>query len=140
MLHSSNKHASELLSGVDDDAKQESAKQGSAKQESTKQESTEQGSAEQESTKQGSAEQENAKTEDAEQEDGATSTLGAALTSDLLSDRDDWPKWLIDGIDHLQIISSAKSWITLLVGIVKLKQSLGFPSAVSKHDIVLKAD
>ncbi len=130
MLHSSNKHASELLSGVDDDAKQESAKQGSAKQESTKQESTEQGS----------AEQENAETEDAEQEDGATLTLGATLTSDLLSDRDDWPKWLIDGIDHLQIISSAKSWITLLVGIVKLERSLGFPSAVSEHDIVLKAD
>ena len=130
MLHSSNKHASELLSGVDDDTEQENAEQ----------ESAEQGSAEQESAKQGSAEQENTETEDAEQEDGATSTLGAALTSDLLSDRDDWPKWLIDGIDHLQIISSAKSWITLLVGIVKLKQSLGFPSAVSKHDIVLKAD
>ncbi len=119
-----------MLSGVDDDAKQESAKQGSAKQESTKQESTEQGS----------AEQENAKTEDAKQENGATSTLGAVLTLDLLSDRDDWPKWLIDGIDHLQIISSAKSWITLLVGIVKLERSLGFPSAVSEHDIVLKAD
>ncbi len=130
MLHSSNKRASELLSGVDDDAKQENAEQ----------ESAEQGSAEQESAEQGSAEQENAETEDAEQEDGATSTLGAALTSDLLSDHDDWPKWLIDGIDHLQIISSAKSWITLLAGIVKLEQSLGFPSAVSEHDIVLKAD
>jgi len=130
LLHSSNKRASELLSGVDDDTEQENAKQ----------ESAEQGSAEQESAKQGSAKQENAKTEDAEQEDGATSTLGAALTSDLLSDRDDWPKWLIDGIDHLQIISSVKSWITLLAGIVKLKRSLGFPSAVSEHDIVLKAD
>ena len=130
MLHSSNKRASELLSGVDDDAEQENAKQESAKQ----------GSAKQESAEQGSAEQENAETEDAEQEDGATSTLGAALTSDLLSDHDDWPKWLIDGIDHLQIISSAKSWITLLVGIVKLERSLGFPSAVSEHDIVLKAD
>ncbi len=135
MLHSSNKRASELLSGVDDNAKQENAKQESAKQGSAKQESAEQGS-----TKQGSTEQENAETEDAEQEDGATSTLGAALTLDLLSDRDDWPKWLIDGIDHLQIISSAKSWITLLAGIVKLERSLGFPSAVSEHDIVLKAD
>ena len=130
MLHSSNKCASELLSSVDDDAEQENAEQ----------ESAEQGSTEQESTEQGSAKQENAETEDAEQEDGATSTLGAALTSDLLSDRDDWPKWLIDGIDHLQIISSAKSWITLLAGIVKLERSLGFPSAVSEHDIVLKAD
>jgi hypothetical protein len=115
LLHSSNKRASELLSGVDDDAEQESAEQGSA-------------------------EQENAETEDAEQEDGATSTLGAALTSDLLSDCDDWPKWLIDGIDHLRIISCVKSWITLLAGIVKLERSLGFPSTVSERDIVLKAD
>jgi hypothetical protein len=123
LLHSSNERASELLSGVDDDAKQEN---------------TEQESAEQGSTEQGSAEHENAETEDAEQEDGATSTLGATLTSDLLSDHDDWPKWLIDGIDHLQIISCAKSWITLLAGIVKLDRSLGFPTAVrvSEHDIV----
>ena len=111
MLHSSNKHASELLSSVDDNAKQENAEQ----------ESTEQGSTEHESTEQGSAEQENAETENAEQEDSAILTLGATLTLDLLSDCDNWPKWLIDGIDHLQIISSAKSWIILLVGIVKLE-------------------
>jgi hypothetical protein len=109
LLYSSNKCASELLSGVDNDA-----------------------------------EQENAETKDTKQEDGATLTLGAALTLELLSDHDGWPKWLIDGIDHLQSISCAEScqlsWITLLAGIVKLKQSLGFPSAVSKCDIVLKAD
>ncbi len=41
---------------------------------------------------------------------GATLTLGTVATSgatsalDLLSEHDNWPKWFVDGINHLQSI------------------------------------
>ena len=59
-----------------------------------------------------------------------------------LSDRDDWPKWFVDAIDHLQIISNAEMWVTLLANFVKLERSLGFPSMVSRNiaAMCVKAD
>jgi hypothetical protein len=90
--------------------------------ESTKQENAEQENAGQEGAKLQSAKQESAKQENAKpepedvEEDVAPLTLGAALTLDLLSDHDDWPNWLIDGIDHLQIISTKEPWITFACG------------------------
>jgi hypothetical protein len=84
----------------------------------------------------GTVEQEDieAEQEGPEQGYGATSTSSAGgSTLDL---RDDWPRWLVDGIGGLQKISKAESWVTLLVSIVEFERSLGFTCTVSKHDLV----
>ena len=87
--------------------------------------------------------QEDAQQEDPEQEDpeepeqtGPERSDQDVVTSpsDLaqLSDRDDWPKWFVDAIDHLQIISNAKMWVALVANFIKLERSLGFPRMVRK--------
>ena len=76
---------------------------------------------------------------------GAASTIGAAstpdtlatssasVTSDLLSDRDDWPRWFVDGVDYLQDVLTTETWVALLESFVRLERSLGFTGMVSKH-------
>lgn len=147
------------------DAEQGDSEQGDAKQGDAKQGDTEQGDAEQADTEQGDAKQGDAEQDDAEQADngreqdgdgreqdndddpeqgdgvtGTTSTSGAESTLDVLSDRDDWPRWFVDAVDYLQSISMAKSWTTLLASIVKFERSLGFAGAVSDLINLLKVD
>ena len=64
---------------------------------------------------------------DSEQDDEVATT--SALT---LGSADDWPKWFVDGIEHLKTISKAEPWFTLLVNFTKFERSLGFTSTVSK--------
>ena len=65
---------------------------------------------------------------------GAAPEVTVALpTSGPLLERDDWPQWLVDGVDYLQGVSTVETWTTFLVSFVRLERSLGFSSTVSKH-------
>jgi hypothetical protein len=50
--------------------------------------------------------------------------------SDTLSKRDNWPAWLVDGVEYLQSISKADEWVTLIAALVQLEKSLGFTGTV----------
>jgi len=47
-----------------------------------------------------------------------------AHSNDLIS-RDDWPAWLLKGVDYLQEISEEEGWVALLVSFVDLELQLG---------------
>ncbi len=156
MLYGSNEHDNELPSGIGDVVEQENAEQEDTDQEDMEQRGVEEEGAEEEGTEEKGMEEEGAEEEDTEQEDGTAATSGAAVSSgaivsfgttltpgavatsgavsalDLLSEHDDWPRWFVDGINHLQSISKSGSWATLIGSIVKLERVLG---AVSKHDL-----
>jgi hypothetical protein len=75
-----------------------------------------------------SAESQDAEMEDAELED-PESVDPVTWAATLLSERDDWPKWLVDSIDYLKDISEAETWVTLLANFVRLERRLGFAGA-----------
>jgi len=146
LLYGSNEYDNELLSSIGNIVEQKNAEQENVDQEDIKQRSVEE-----KGTK-----VEGAKEEDIEQKDGttvtlsaivisgvivsfgATLTLGAVVTSgaisalDLLLEHDNWPKWFVDSINHLQSILKSGFWATLIGSIVKLERVLG---AVSEHDL-----
>lgn len=54
-----------------------------------------------------------------------TLSISFELNLDVLICRDDWPAWLVKGVDHLQEISEEEEWVALLVSFVELELQLG---------------
>jgi hypothetical protein len=46
------------------------------------------------------------------------------LNPDALLNQEDWPKWLGDGVNYLQVISEEDIWVSLLLSFVELEQQL----------------
>ncbi|KAN0107118.1 hypothetical protein V8E52_010478 [Russula decolorans] len=70
--------------------------------------------------------------EDFAQEDIAQDDISYSAQEDtahILTERGDWPPWLVDGVEYMQSVSTEESWVALIMSFVKLEKSLGFIGA-----------